>query len=571
MMEKDEEGTLAQIKSLQREVIEPKLRDHHGRLVKITGDGFLIEFASPVEAVRCAVAIQETLASTPLQLRVGINLGDIIVEPDGDVYGDGVNVAARLEGLSDPGGILISGPVYDQIEGKVDRQVESRGEQQVKNITKPVRVYALASGKRTITQSTLNSRPLLDKPAIAVLPFANMSGDLDQVYFSDGITDDVITELSRFRELLVIARNSSFSFRGKSIDVREIGRALGAAYVLEGTVRRAGDRVRVTAQLVDAESGAHLWAERYDRALEDVFAVQEEIARSIVTTVVQRVIDAGEIAGRRRCPEDMRAYDIFLKALRFGGTSFAPEALAQLEALYHQVLALDPTFARAYSGLAFVNRDRSVDAIRGVQAQPDEHMLTAMRFAEQALALDSNDPRVQCTFALMCSHVRNFERAERHFDIALAMNPNDATVQIFSSWLRSMRGKRDQGVAAAEMAYRLNPRHPSWYDMILGRLHFQKGQYDKAASLLERVSSDAPARALRDLGWRVAAYGHLGLTAEAARWGDELVRGMGSHWKGNPDAGPADYMDWVVWSSLLEQPEDQECLRAGLRLAGLPA
>jgi tetratricopeptide (TPR) repeat protein len=171
----------------------------------------------------------------------------------------------------------------------------------------------------------------------------------------------------------------------------------------------------------------------------------------------------------------------------------------------------------------------------------------------------------------MCSHVRNFEPAERHFDIALEMNPNDATVQIFSSWLRSMRGKRDQGVAAAEMAYRLNPRHPSWYAQILGRLHFQQGEYDKAASLLERVSSDAPARALRDLGWRVAAYGHLGLTAEAARWGDELVRGMGSHWKGNPDAGPADYMDWVVWSSLLEQPEDQECLRAGLRLAGLPA
>jgi tetratricopeptide (TPR) repeat protein len=266
----------------------------------------------------------------------------------------------------------------------------------------------------------------------------------------------------------------------------------------------------------------------------------------------------------------MRAYDIFLKALRLTGTSATPETLARLEALYQQVLALDPTFARAYSGLAFINRDRSVDAIRGVQAQPDEHMLTAVRFVEKALELDPHDPRVQCTFGLMCAHVRDFERAERHFDIALAMNPNDATVQIFWAWLQSMTGKPERGMAAAEMAYRLNPCHPSWYDMILGRLSFQMREYDKAATLLERVRSDAPVRALRELGWRVAAYGHLGSTAEAAKWGEELVRGIRSHWQGQPDAGPTDYMEWVVWTSLLEQTEDQEHLRAGLRLAGLP-
>ena len=274
LMGQDEEGTLARIKQLRREVVEPKVREHHGRVFKTTGDGLLVEFPSPVEAVRCAVAVQETLASQasqepsqPLQLRIGINLGDIIIEEDGDVYGDGVNVAARLEQLADPGGISISGKVYEEVRDKLPYAFEDRGEQQVKNIARPVKVYGLRGLKPTITPREPRVLPLADRPSIAVLPFTNMSGDPEQVYFSDGLSEDVITELSRFRELMVIARNSSFSFRGQSVDVREIGRALGAEYVVEGSVRRAGDRVRVTAQLVHAVTGSHLWAERYDRAL----------------------------------------------------------------------------------------------------------------------------------------------------------------------------------------------------------------------------------------------------------------------------------------------------------------
>src|SRR5215212_6911416 len=538
LMGQDEEATLARIKDLRREVIEPKVQDHHGRVFKTTGDGFLVEFQSPVEAVRCAVGVQKALASNAseessqgLQLRIGINLGDIIVEEDGDVYGDGVNVAARLEQLAEPGGIAISGKICDEVRDKLPYSFEDRGEQEVKNIARPVRVYALR-GQKPVTSGRESRTPRSsDKPSIAVLPFTNMSGDPDQVYFSDGISEDVITELSRFRELTVIARNSTFAFRGQSLDVREIGRVLGADYVVEGSVRRAGDRVRVTAQLVDAQSGSHLWAERYDRALEDVFAIQEEIAQSIVATVAQQVIDAGEVAARRRPPEDVRAYDLFLKALRLGGTSFAPEILAQVEALYEQALAIDPTFARAYSGLAFIHRDRSIDVIGGVRAQPDEHLLSALRLAERALALDRNDPRIHASLGTMCAYVRDFERAERHLDLARSMNPNDAVCQIFWAWIQGVRGKAERGMPAVEIAYRLNPRHPFWYDMFVARLHFQLGNYAEAAGLFERRTGDVPARYLRDLGWRVSTYSHLGRLDQAASCGEELIRTIASHWR----------------------------------------
>jgi tetratricopeptide (TPR) repeat protein len=329
--------------------------------------------------------------------------------------------------------------------------------------------------------------------------------------------------------------------------------------------------VRITAQLIDAASGAHLWAERYDRALEDVFAVQEEIAQSIVATVAQRVVDAGELAARRRPPQDIRAYDLFLKALRLGGTSFRPDVLAQIEALYEKALAIDPTFARAYSGLAYIHRDRSIDVIAGVQSQPDEHQLSALRLAERALTLDPNDPRVHSSLGMMCATVRDFERAERHLDLARALNPNDAVVQLFWAWMQGMTGKPERGIPAAELSYRLNPRHPLWYDMFHARLHFLLGHYAYAAALLEKRMWDVPARNLRDLGWRVAAYGHLGRLDEATRCGEELVHGIAAHWRGDPRASPSEYMEWIVWSSLLQQAADMERLREGLRLAGLPA
>jgi TolB-like protein len=440
----------------------------------------------------------------------------------------------------------------------------------LKNIARPVRAFRLApegGAQAGQPQATIAS----GKPVVAVLPFQNLSDDPDQVYFSDGITEDVITELSRFREFLVIAQHSSFSFRGRNIDVREIGRALGASHVIEGNVRRAGDRVRINVQLVDASIGTHLWAERYDRALADVFAVQEEIAQSIVARVAERVIDEGEIAARRRPPQDLRAYDLFLRALRLGGISFTTEVLGRLEALYKQVIALDPTFARAYSGLAFIHRDRSMQVIAGVRLQPDEDMRLALELVEKALALDPNDARVQSAFAWMRAYAADFDRAEQHFDLARSMNPNDAAIHILYAALQSMRGKPERGLPAVEIACRLNPRHPPWYNAARARLLFQLCDYRRAADLLEKPMWDDHARHLRELGWRVAACAYDGRLDQASRWGGELVRGIASHWQGDPAGDASSYVDWVVWFSRLEQSADEEHLRAGLRLAGLPA
>jgi adenylate cyclase len=572
LMGHDEEGTLARIKSLRREVIEPKVTEHHGRVFKTTGDGLLVEFQSPVEAVRCAVGIQEALGSEAsqepsqaLQLRIGINLGDIIIEEDGDVYGDGVNVAARLEQLADPGGITISGKVYEEVRDKLPYSFEDGGEQQVKNIARSVRVYALRGPKPLVAPREPKVTPRADRPAIAVLPFTNMSGDPDQLYFSDGISEDVITELSRFRELLVIARNSSFTFHGQSVDVREIGKALGAGYVVEGSVRRAGDRIRVTAQLVNTQSGSHVWAERYDRNLEDVFAIQEEIAQSIVATVAQRIIRESEVAARRRQPEDVRAYDLFLQGNSLSD-AFTPEAQARAKAFFEQALQTDPGFARAHTGLAWFYLNR---AAVGLPWEKNENAAMALHQAEEALALDPNDPRVHSTLGYMVLSWRDFDRAERHLDLAKAMNPNDAMIQISWAWLQSCLGTPERGLPAADVAFRLNPLHPTWYNYFLGRILFQLGRHGEAAAHLERPTF-GPFR-YSHMAWRAAAYGHLGSLREAQQCAETFIESVRNSWGGDPAAGPSEYVDWVVDVSYLRRNEDEETLREGLRRGGLPA
>ncbi|MFL5124974.1 MAG: adenylate/guanylate cyclase domain-containing protein, partial [Microvirga sp.] len=307
MKERDEEGTASQVRAVRREVIEPKLSAHQGRLVKTTGDGFLAEFASPVEAVRCALSIQDAVAEQAdanggLKLRVGINLGDILIEDDGDVFGDGVNVAMRLEQMADPGGVLVSGKIYEEIEGKIDRAFECRGEQQVKNLARPVRVYALVGA--TLPKAEPKSLTLPDKPSIAVLPFTNMSADAEQEFFAEGVTEDIITELSRINAFFVIARNSTFTYKGRAVDVKQVGQELGVRYVVEGSVRRMGDRVRITAQLIEAATGAHVWADRFDRKLAELFDVQDEVVRSIVaSTQTQVVINEGARAEHAAKPE----------------------------------------------------------------------------------------------------------------------------------------------------------------------------------------------------------------------------------------------------------------------------
>src|SRR5215472_8970071 len=364
LMQRAEEATYAEFERLKREVIEPSLSRHDGRLIKTTGDGALVEFASPLAAVRCAVEMQDHLASgsSPFRLRVGLNLGDVIVGQDGELYGDGINIAVRLEGLADQGGILISEKVYSEVEGKLEVGFEDRGERQLKNISRPVRAYAVRAGAHSALAERLSAAPPLpDKPSIAVLPFENMSGDPEQEYFADGMVEEIITALSRFRWLFVIARNSSFTFKGKAVDIKEVGRRLGVRYVLEGSVRKASGKVRITGQLIDAVTGAHIWADRYERDLTDVFALQDEVTLAVVSAIQPKLLQTEIAMSARRRPENLTAYDFYLQAIPQFYLS-TREGLAEAIRLAHRALELDP---RSISAAAVATNGHLNNALLG--------------------------------------------------------------------------------------------------------------------------------------------------------------------------------------------------------------
>ena len=351
MMQADEAGTLAALKSRRTEILQPLVSKHHGRIIKVMGDGVLVEFASAVEAVRCAVALQEAMAvaneaaeeSRRVVLRIGINLGDVMVE-GGDLYGDGVNIAARLEGIAEPGGVLISASTYDQIKNKIDAGFEDLGPQTLKNIVEPVRSYRAKMARRGAKAPesivSADNSPLPSKPSVAVLPFSNMSDEQGQEYFSDGITEDIITELSRSQDLFVIARNSSFVFKGQAVDIKEIGRKLGVRYVVEGSVRKAGTRIRITAQLVEASTGNHVWAERYDRDLEDLFTVQDEVTERIAWALVGKV-EAAEIDWSKRTRQRLDSYDALLRGIEAMRRFTEKDADAAID-FFKQAISLEP-------------------------------------------------------------------------------------------------------------------------------------------------------------------------------------------------------------------------------------
>ena len=372
----DEGGTLDRLRALRRELLDPKIAEHRGRLVKTTGDGLLVEFGSLVDALRCAVEVQSEMTghntgvppNKRIELRIGINVGDIVVE-GGDIFGDGVNVAARLEGLAEPGGICVSARVQEDAAGKLDLAFEDIGEQQLKNIARPVRVFGAVIGQKPVPEPAL---ALPDKPSIAVLPFANMSGDAEQEYFADGMVEEIITALSRIRWLFVIARNSSFTYKGQAVDVKQVGRELGVRYVLEGSVRKAGNRVRITGQLIDATTGAHLWADRFDGSFEDVFDLQDKVASS-VAGVIEPALQAAETAcSANRPTTDLTAYDLYLRAYAMSLSSAArfPEALGLVE----QAIARDPRYGPALAWAAICcfrllldgrSEDRDADRLKG--------------------------------------------------------------------------------------------------------------------------------------------------------------------------------------------------------------
>jgi adenylate cyclase len=557
LMGRDEEGTLAQVKALQQDVINPAVQQHHGRVVKTTGDGFLIEFASPVEAVRCALVIQKALASGPLQLRIGINLGDVIIEPDGDIYGEGVNVAARLEALCDPGGVLISGKVYDEAEGKVEATFECRGEQHVKNIVKPVWVYALGLSSPKTTSIYSKALPLPDRPSIAVLPFTNMSGDPEQDYFADGVVEDIITALSHFSRLFVIARNSSFTYKGRAVDVRQVGQELGVRYVLEGSVRRSGERLRLTGQLIDTRDGAHLWAERFDGSMQDIFALQDEMTSRVVGAIAPRLQIAEIERAKRNRPDSLDAYDLYLRALaavREMTLKDSEEALAYVD----RALKIDPEYAVAAGLGAWASTlrvaqnwpvDREIEKQRGFALG----RLAVLKGQEDADALGAGGYAIAFLGGQLQEGLRAIERA-------ITLNPNNAMALQHAGWVRNYSGQAQQAIEALERAVRLSPRDPMLYRAHAARAvaHLLLGELEETISwglkaVEENPNYNVTYRAL------AAAYAYAGRPNEARNMIERLsalvpgitIRGLPEH---------------VVFS----QSGRLDYFIDGLRLAGLP-
>lgn len=491
LMGEDEAGTLATLRERRREVLEPLLARYAGRLVKLIGDGVLVEFASVVNAVQCAIDIQQGMetrnAALPdsrrMRLRIGINVGDVIVEGD-DLYGDGVNLAARLEGLAEPGGICISEAAYLQVRQKVPHAFDDLGEQQVKNIAQPVRVYRVSPGRdesRTIgTQAAI-----AEGPSIVVLPFANMSGDAEQEFFADGLTEDILTELSRFRHLLVISRNTAFKYKGKAIDVRQVARELRIQYVVEGSVRKAGNRVRVTVQLIDAEADRHIWAERYDRQLEDIFAIQDEVTTAIVATLPGRLEAATRERVARKPTETMAAYECVLagKLLHHRSTRADNEAALRL---LDRAVALDPNYAHAHAWKACTLGQAYVNGYCEDRVATFNEVISEL---QTALQLDANDSDVHRVFAAVNIVGRDFDKAAFHQERALSLNPNDDLIVVQQGELLTWIGQPDEGIAWIQKAMRLNPYHPERFWNHLGRAYFVARRYPEAIAALAHLTA----------------------------------------------------------------------------------
>jgi adenylate cyclase len=493
LMGRDEEGTLDRIRDLRRDVVEPKVAEHRGRIFKTTGDGFLVEFSSPVEAVRCAVEVQEALAALApgpaegaFRLRIAINLADIMIEEDGDIYGDGVNIAARLEALAAPGGISVSGKVYEEVRDKVPYAFEDRGEQTVKNIARPVRVYAIAGAPETRSAAAdAYPLPLPSKPSIAVLPFHNLTGDREDEYLADGLVEDIIAALSRVRSFFVIARNSTFTYKGLAVNVQQVSRELGVRYVLEGSVRRARDRVRVTSQLIDATTGTHLWADHVDGNLEDVFDLQDHITASVVGAI-QPSIRAAEVErARRKRPENLDVYDLVMRALP-SVWSLDPASNRTATDLLERALALDPTYPLALSLSAWCSGQRVVYSWSSDVAA-DTH--DTLEKAHLAAELASDDPFVLTVLGAGLTITREFQAGLLMIEKALALDPNSAWAWNRLGWLRNYLGDPDAGVAHFERAIRLSPFDPMVFnsDIGIGSARFIAGRYEESVPWFEKA------------------------------------------------------------------------------------
>jgi adenylate cyclase len=521
LIEADEEGTLGRLKALRAEIIDPKIAGHRGRIVKTTGDGILVEFGSVVDALRCATEVQAALAESNVPLppdrriefRIGIHQGDIVVE-DGDIFGDGVNVAARLEGLAEPGGICVSARVQEDAAGKLDLAFQDMGEQALKNIARPVRVYRVRDRTIPTEQPLLalpQPLPLPDKPSIAVMPFANMSGDPEQEYFVDGMVEEIITALSRIRWLFVIARNSSFTYKGQAVDVKQVGRELGVRYVLEGSVRKGGNRVRITGQLIDAVTATHLWADRFDGSLEDVFDLQDKVASS-VAGVIEPALQAAETARSAERPtNDLTAYDLYLRAYAMAISS--GKQIPEASHLLDRAIERDPRYGPALAWAAgccfrLLVNDRSED--------PEADCLKGADFARRALEVAGDDPNVLANAAQALAYFgEDIGAMIALVDRALTLNPNFARGWHISGALRLWAGRPDIAIEHLETALRLSPRARVGPSLLtIGHAHFASRRFNEAVPKLLLAIQESPSFS-QPYRYLAACYAHMGRLDEA--------------------------------------------------------
>jgi TolB-like protein/class 3 adenylate cyclase len=568
LMGRDEEGTLAQLKSLRKALVDPTITAHRGRIVKTTGDGMLVEFASAVDAARCAMEVQRGMArqnaETPqdvrIEFRIGIHVGDIIID-DNDIFGDGVNIAARLEGIAEPGGVCISDDAQRQVRGKVDIAFEDMGPQTLKNIAEPMRVWQMRlEGEASSTapaKPSVEPAPSLalpDKPSIAVLPFQNMSGDPEQEYFADGMVEDIITALSHFKSLFVIARNSSFTYKGKAVDIKQVGRELGVRYVLEGSVRKAGGKVRITGQLIEAATGAHLWADKFDGALEDVFDLQDRVTSSVVGLIAPR-IEQMEIERAARKPTgNLAAYDYYLRGLS-SYNQWTKVGNEDALRLLRKAVELDPKFAAAVAWIAGCYNQRRG---QGWIVDPKKEGSEAIDIARRSLEVGRDDASVLAASAFTLAYFAGeIDAAKSLADRSLQLNPNYALAWGLSGWIRIYEGYPDIAIEHFLKALQLNPLDTHNFVMTSGLAfaHFFAERSEEAHRWAERALVDSPNNLVT-------------LRILAASAGEqEKARATGRRML---ELNPAERISATPIFSLLRRPEDRTRWQTALRLAGLP-